>query len=271
VPVSGVFPAGAIFHLLETGLHVIRLSPYRADLPAPHPIRLGVPAGFLACYFPIWSFDLRSAIRSRDNSSHLCPLNGLYNNAPHGAPTTTGPPPRPWPSADDEPARCQAGSPEGRAATTGSHVHLRPFDELGAQLCPGSIATATPQSFTVASWPAKPTGAGVDPAQQPRSRTAPRPISARFEPVELLRGFTADSLRTPSPLACRTRAVWQYQHVPSLSGLLPPGPAPPGPSCPQLQPGRCDGPAAESSHLRTVIKRLVAHGFHVPHTRATTG
>jgi hypothetical protein len=92
VPVSGVFPAGAIFHLLETGLQVIRLSPCRVDLPARHPIRLGVPAGFLACYFPIWSFDLRSAIRSRDNSSHLCPLNGLYNNAPHGAPTTTGTP-----------------------------------------------------------------------------------------------------------------------------------------------------------------------------------
>ena len=26
----------------------------------------------------------------------------------------------------------------------------------------------------------------------------------------------------PSRLACRTRTVWQYRHVPSLSGLLPP-------------------------------------------------
>src|SRR5260370_19707174 len=56
VPVSGVFPAGAIFRLLETRLQVIRLSPYRADLPARHPIRLGIPAGFLACYFPISRF-----------------------------------------------------------------------------------------------------------------------------------------------------------------------------------------------------------------------
>jgi len=40
--------------------------------------------------------------------------------------------------------------------------------------------------------------------------------------VELLRGFTPlISLRAPSRLACRTRTVWQYQHVPSLSGLLP--------------------------------------------------
>jgi len=42
VPVSGVFPAGAALHLLETRLQVIRLSPYRADLPARHPVRLGM-------------------------------------------------------------------------------------------------------------------------------------------------------------------------------------------------------------------------------------
>jgi hypothetical protein len=27
----------------------------------------------------------------------------------------------------------------------------KPFDQLGIQLCPGSIATATPQTFTMAS------------------------------------------------------------------------------------------------------------------------
>src|SRR5215472_6182163 len=86
VPVTGVFPAGAISRLLETGLQVIRLSPYRADLPARHPKRLGMAAGFLACYFPMRPFGLRLAIRSRDISSHLCPLCGRYNSAPHGAP-----------------------------------------------------------------------------------------------------------------------------------------------------------------------------------------
>ena len=40
--------------------------------------------------------------------------------------------------------------------------------------------------------------------------------------MELLRGFTPlISIRAPSHLACRTRTVWQYQYVPSLSGLLP--------------------------------------------------
>lgn len=71
------------------------------------------------------------------------------------------------------------------------------------------------------SSPAKPTGYRVDPAPA-RPRATPRPISARFESVELLRGFTPlISIRTPSRLACRTRTVWQYQYVPSLSGLLP--------------------------------------------------
>src|SRR5690242_19534163 len=47
VPVSGVFPVGAILHLLETRLQAIRLSPCRADRPARHPIRLG-----MGCRFP---------------------------------------------------------------------------------------------------------------------------------------------------------------------------------------------------------------------------
>jgi hypothetical protein len=44
----------------------------------------------------------------------------------------------------------------------------------------------------------------------------------------------AGSSRTPSRLACRTRAVWRCRPVPSLSGLLLPSPAPPGSGCPQL-------------------------------------
>src|ERR1700745_3194170 len=55
------------------------------------------------CRFPGMLFSLgypfmaRSAIRSRDISSRLCPLRGQYNSAPHGAPTTTGTP-SPWDS-----------------------------------------------------------------------------------------------------------------------------------------------------------------------------
>ena len=52
----------------------------------------------------------------------------------------------------------------GAAGTTrdGSRVHREPIDQLGIQLCPGSIATTTPQSFIVASPPARRAGFGVD-------------------------------------------------------------------------------------------------------------
>jgi hypothetical protein len=52
------------------------------------------------------------------------------------------------------------------------------------------------------------------------TRTAPRPISTRFEPVTRLRGFATGSSRIPSDLARRTRPVWQSQAVPALSALL---------------------------------------------------
>ena len=62
-----------------------------------------------------------------------------------------------------------------------------------------------------------------------------RPISARFEPVRPYEGRNhAGSSRTPFRPARRTRTIWQYWHVPALSGLLPPSPAPPGSGCPQL-------------------------------------
>ena len=45
--------------------------------------------------------------------------------------------------------RCDAGTDEVVPTFT-----LEPFDGVGAQLCPCNLATATPQSFTVASRPA---------------------------------------------------------------------------------------------------------------------
>jgi hypothetical protein len=56
VPVSGVFPAGAALHLLETRLQAITLSPYHADLPARHPVRLGVSCRFTGMLFSHVSF-----------------------------------------------------------------------------------------------------------------------------------------------------------------------------------------------------------------------
>lgn len=149
--------------------------------------------------------------------------------------TTTRPPPHPQPSAGIGPARRRAGGPAGRATTDGSHVHCVSFGQVGAQLYPGSITAPTPQAFSTASSPSPRTGSGVDPPDRIRSRTAFRPVSARFEPEAPLRGFNHWFTRvTPSDLASRTRAVWQYQPVPTLSRLLPPSPAIPGSGCLQL-------------------------------------
>jgi hypothetical protein len=51
----------------------------------------------------------------------------------------------------------------------GSRVHCEPIDQLGTQLCPGSIATVTPQAFTVASPPARQAGYEVN--RPPRTVT----------------------------------------------------------------------------------------------------
>jgi len=64
------------------------------------------------------------------------------------------------------------------------------FDGMGAQLCPCSFATSTPQAFLVASPPAHETGFGVARCRSlHRACAAARPLSTRFEPVAIFRGF----------------------------------------------------------------------------------
>lgn len=58
----------------------------------------------------------------------------------------------------------------------------------GTQLYSGSIATATPQPFTVASSPLEKDGFGVD-TPPGVTCTADRPISTRLEPASRLRSF----------------------------------------------------------------------------------
>ena len=161
--------------------------------------------------------------------------------------------PIPGPSADGGPARRRPGWAAGRAAPDGSHVHHEPVDGVGAQLCPCSLATSTPQAFLVASWPAPITDSESPLADQHAACTAARPISTRLEPVSCLRGFNHwFTLRTPSRLACRTRAVWQCRPVPSLSGLLPTLPCASRVRLPSASPACCDRPKVESFHPHPV-------------------
>ena len=119
--------------------------------------------------------------------------------------TTTGPPPH-FAGIDRRqifPA-VQAGTNE--AVPT---FPLEPFDGVGAQLCPCNLATATPQSFTVASWPATSTGQRVPrPAKPVGCALQPSPhLSGSSWWSSLERLFAAGSSRTPFRLACRTRAI----------------------------------------------------------------
>ena len=68
----------------------------------------------------------------------------------------------------------------------------------------------------------------------------------------LIKGMShTGSSRTPLRHACRTRAIWQCWHVPALSGLLPPSPAPPGSGCPQLRRPAATESAVKVSHLHS--------------------
>jgi len=67
---------------------------------------------------------------------------------------------------------------------SGSRVHCCSLDRGGAQLCPCGLATATPQTFTMAFPDAGFTGPESFPSRQARTRTRrSRPTSTRFEPV----------------------------------------------------------------------------------------
>jgi hypothetical protein len=73
--------------------------------------------------------------------------------------------------------------------------------------------------------------------------------SARFRAGTPLTGLCHwFTLVTPSRLDCRAQAVWQYQPVPSLSGLLPPFLASPRSGFPHLH-----GPAATGSRRSPFI------------------
>jgi hypothetical protein len=99
----------------------------------------------------------------------------------------------------------------------------------------------------------------------------PAPIRQIRAGGQLEGRYTAGFSRTPFRLACRTRAVWQYRPVPSLSGLLPTLNGASRTRLPPASPGCCDSPATEPSHPRTVSRRLVALDVGHPETVRARG
>jgi len=115
------------------------------------------------------------------------------------------------------PAAWQLGRPRVVPTFTRSSI-----GQAGAQLYPGSIATPTPQTFSVASPPSAAHGFGVDHRHTPgRHALHPGPYPPDLSQALLTRLQPLIHSRYATDLASRTRTVWQYQHVPALSGLLP--------------------------------------------------
>src|SRR3954447_24325433 len=142
------------------------------------------------------------------------------------------------------PARRWQRRRSGRAGTVPTFIH-EPFDGIGTQLCPCTIATATPQAFTVASRPATSPGPGVprSAGRAVRVRDAIRPTSARFR----VGGLVLRSVQPLVPRVCLSV---------SLAEPAPSGSAGTTRRCRGLlhQPPPCQGSRPSSS-----FKRLLRH------------
>ena len=152
--------------------------------------------------------------------------------------TTTGPPPHPGAIS----RRRACPPPAWLAGGEGGSEMVPTFT---TDRSTGSVPSFSPAASPrvrrrLSSWPPDRrtlTGFGVrSPGCRARVRCCPAHIHQVWSRCHRLRGFHHwFTLVTPFRLACRTRTVWQCRPVPSLSGLLPPSPAPPGSGCPQLQ------------------------------------
>jgi hypothetical protein len=141
--------------------------------------------------------------RVRRGFRHLRPKITLPARAPKPGRPGPGRPPgvpnlhrAPRPDVGKSTTRGQATTVQLAAGGRERHETVPVFDsesidQLGTQLCPGSIATTTPQSFIVAFSPTRQAGyeVGRSNTAKERSCTASRPISARFEPAPRLRSF----------------------------------------------------------------------------------
>ncbi len=150
----------------------------------------------------------------------------------------------------------------------GSHVHHATDRQGGAQLYPGSIATTTPQTFTVASPPPELSGFGVDPTPARRPCTAYRPRSARLEPARRYGALTLVplvhllvSLAGPAPSGSTgTSRLCQ--------GCFPPSPASPGSGCPQLHPAAA---TASEDGLSPPLGQPAPRGAQLPREESCRG
>jgi len=147
-------------------------------------------------------------------------------------------------------------------ARDGSRVHQESIGQPGTQLCPGSIATVTPQAFTVTSPLARLASYAVSHPRRGDRALHPGPYPPGLSRCHAYGALPLVPARMPSGLARRTRAIWQSWHVPALSALLP---ALPGTSRIRLRSastGLLRQPGEKASHL---LRLSAPHGAPAPH------
>jgi hypothetical protein len=165
--------------------------------------------------------------------------------------STTATPPRPARSADDAPIPTR---PAGYGPSGSRHQTVPVFTAAHSiEEEPGSAPAASPRlrrrpsPWPPRTWASPARGVPGSRARLP-GRAAPGPDPPDSSRFSVERRYDTGSSRAPLDPARRTRTIWQYWHIPALSGLLPPSPAPPGSGCPQLLSSRCDDPTAKVSH-----------------------
>jgi hypothetical protein len=153
------------------------------------------------------------------------------------------------------PAAWQPGRPRAVPTFTRSSI-----GQAGTQLYPGSIATPTPQTFNVASPPPAAHGFGVDPRHPPAvTHCTPGPYPPDLSQALVTRLQPLIHSRYATDLASRTRTVWQYRHVPALSGLLPTLTSVPQIRLPPASTRPPRRPERKGLSPLSTIQRLVAH------------
>jgi hypothetical protein len=158
-------------------------------------------------------------------------------------------PPRPHRPTTGLPTAPHAAARVGTAGMVPTFT-VDPIDGVGAQLCPCSIATATPQAFTMASSPLELNGFGVHPVKSDEVvRCAPAHIH------QVGAGFAVTKRQS---LVHSRYTFWPRLDEPAPSGSpstsrlrqgrLPPSPPLHGSGCPQASTGPLRRPGGKVSH-----------------------
>jgi hypothetical protein len=147
--------------------------------------------------------------------------------------------------------------------------NVHPVDGMGAQLFPCSLAMGTPQTFPMASPPAR----SIRLRSRPWSRTctAAWPRSIRFEPVTCLRGFHhwfTSGCTSPSRLPGMGHLMVLTHPV--VVGAAPTLPCAPRVGLPPASEACCDRPGAGSFIPPGCMARLGAPPNHVTQGHQST-